>query len=104
MGPRHPETVVIRLLRTKPFSRALLLRGVAAWWAVRALAAFGGMLELNLLQAAFVTACAGLLVLLDARWRGEDLFLGNLGIPLLALVAVGALPALLAEIVLAVAL
>jgi hypothetical protein len=95
---------VIRLLRTKPFARALLLRGAAAWWAVRALAAFGGIWELNLLQAAFVTACAGLLVLFDACRRGEDLFLGNVGVPLVALVAVGALPALVAEIVLAVAL
>ena len=88
----------------KPFTRALLLRGLAAWFAVRALAASAGLLEMNLLQAAFVTALAGVLVLLDAARRGEDLFLANLGIPLAALVAVGALPALLGELLLVVAL
>lgn len=63
-----------------PFRRAYLLRGLALWLFSRLAAAFVGIWDPNPAEEALILGVAALAVYLDARRRGEDLFLANLGI------------------------
>ncbi len=71
----------VTLLQLRPFRNAYVLRSVLIWAGVRVALAFGGVADPGLgTELALLPIVAGT-VLLDARRRGEDLFLGNLGIP-----------------------
>ena len=70
----------VTLLHLRPFRNAYVLRSVLIWAGVRVALAFGGVPDPDLgTELALLPVVAGT-VLLDARRRGEDLFLGNLGI------------------------
>jgi hypothetical protein len=73
---------------------ALLLRGVAAWFGLRMMAAWAQIGNPNLAQEAFILALVGWMVLWDARRRSEDLWLANLGVPAWPIALVGAFGAL----------
>lgn len=89
---------MIRLFRLPSFRNAYFIRGGLVWIAFRFAAGIAGIGDPNVLQEVFILAVVGAAVMLDARRRDEDLFLGNLGIPLTA-IFVCALPlALLFEV------
>ena len=93
------------LLAAGPIRNALLLRGFAAWWVVRIFAAWGGAGAYgNPAVSLTVVGLAATMVLLDARRRNEDLFLGNLGVASSAVLTLSAVPAVFAETLLFVAL
>jgi len=90
---------LIRLFHLRRFRNAYVIRGGLVWVAVRLTAAFARIPSPNMIQEAFILGVVVAAVLLDARRRNEDLFLGNLGIPPGAIV-LHALPlALLLEMV-----
>jgi hypothetical protein len=72
---------MLRLLRLRRFRSLFLLRGLTVWAAIRLAAAFLQITHPGLLGAAWILAMVGLAAYLDARRRGEDLFLANLGVP-----------------------
>jgi hypothetical protein len=78
------------LLRMPAFRNAYAVRGLLVWIAVRLLLA-RGLANPNVVGEAAVLAVVAATVLLDARRRNEDLFLGNLGVSTGA-IAVFALP------------
>ncbi len=78
---------MLRILGLPAFRNALLVRGLLLWVAIRLGAAFLGIVRPNVPQLLLVLGAVGAAVLLDARRREEDLFLGNLGIPAGAIVA-----------------
>lgn len=80
-----------RLLGLGPFRNAFLIRGFVGWVGMRLAAAWVGITNPNLFQEFWIVALAATLVRLDAIRRDEDLFLGNLGIPRVA-IALTALP------------
>lgn len=92
----------------KPFWKAYAIRGLFVWIATRLAAAWitaslpaasGTGAALNVAQEGFVLMVVAGAVLLDARRRGEDVFLANLGVAG-GWIAVAALPlALLLETV-----
>jgi len=93
------------------FTRAILLRSFAIWLVVRcavefvgrASAGLGGMPTgrgLSLFEAAVLAAFTTAILLFDLRRTGEELFLAELGVPLVILAVVGAIPALAGELVL----
>ncbi len=77
----------LRLLRHPPFRNAYIVRGIAVWAGFRLVALFFQIPHPNPVEKALILAVTGAAVFLDARRRGEDLFLGNLGIPGRAIVA-----------------
>jgi hypothetical protein len=79
------------LMRISPFRNAYLIRGALTWVALRLAAAFVEIYDPVILQEVFLLGLVALAVALDARRRGEDLFLANLGVPLRA-IALSALP------------
>ncbi len=103
----------IRVILLPHFTRSLLLRSLPAWAFVRVLAMFvaaalpGADTEnpLRLVPWAMlaVVATTGCVVWLSARQRNEERFLLSLGYGRARLVATGALPALLVELAVAVA-
>lgn len=82
---------MVRLLRLGPFRNAFLIRGLITWFGIRFFAAWVGITSPNLLEQIWIIGFAAAAVYLDARRRDEDLFLGNLGVPRIA-IAVNALP------------
>jgi hypothetical protein len=62
------------------FRNAYVIRGALVWAGLRLASAVMGVLSPNVLEEAFILAVVPLAVFLDARRRGEDVFLGNLGI------------------------
>lgn len=83
---------MIHLLRLGPFRNAYLVRGALVWLVVRLAAGLANLATLNTLQGIWVLVVVAVGVWLDARRRGEDIFLGNLGIPGWA-IGICALPA-----------
>ena len=79
------------LLRLAPFRNAFLVRGLFTWAGLRFAAAWVGLTDPNVVGQVWIIAVASLLVVMDARRRDEDLFLGNLGVPTMA-IALMALP------------
>jgi len=72
---------VARLLSLGSLRNALLRRTLLVWAALRVALAFGGAADPRLVTELLVIALVPGVVLLDACRRGEDLLLGNLGIP-----------------------
>ena len=70
------------------FSSALILRGVVVWVAVRIGGAFAGIANPDLIQEVFILGVVGVALVVDVRRRNENLFLGNLGVSLAAIVTV----------------
>lgn len=108
-GPFLVLSGLATLLRLPAFRRALAIRGLAVWILLRVVhvsvvrSTFGreasGGAELYLVEELVLLGLVGLAVHLDARRRGEDLFLANLGIPAAAVVAAALiLPAILAAV------
>lgn len=94
-GPLAPIAILARL---GPFRNAYLRRGIAVWLLARLALAWAEVYDPDVFTEVALLGVVALAVLLDARRRAEDLFLGNLGIPAWA-VAVFAIPlALLAEL------
>jgi len=86
------------LLRMRAFRNAYSMRGLLVWIAARLAVAGGGLSNPNAVVEALLLAVVAATVLLDARRRGEDLFLGNLGVST-GVIALSALPlATLAEL------
>lgn len=77
----------MRILGLPAFRNALLVRGLLLWVAIRFGAAFLGIVRPSVPQLLLILGAVGVAVLLDARRREEDLFLGNLGIPTHGIVA-----------------
>lgn len=71
----------VTLLQLRPFRNAYVLRSVLIWVGLRVALAFGEVADPGLGTELALLALVVGTVLLDARRRGEDLFLGNLGIP-----------------------
>ena len=71
---------MIRLFHLHRFRNAYVIRGALVWAGVRLAATVMGVLSPNVLEEAFILAVVSVAVLLDARRRDEDVFLGNLGI------------------------
>ena len=70
----------VTLLQLRPFRNAYVVRSVLIWAGIRVALAFGGVPNPGLgTELALLPIVAGA-VLLDARRRGEDLFLANLGV------------------------
>lgn len=98
------------LLGLPAFRFALAIRGLAVWAILRLVhlrsvrtSFFDGtadVTDLSLVEELALLAITGLAVYLDARRRREDLFLGNLGIPAAAFVAVALVLPLILEILL----
>jgi hypothetical protein len=63
------------------FRNAYAIRGALVWVAVRLAAGFAQIHDPNVLQEVFILTVVGAAVFVDARRRGEDLFLGNLAVP-----------------------
>jgi len=89
---------VLTLLRIAPFRNAFLFRGVFVWLTVRMAAGIAEVADPNVLQEVWILAIVGVGVLLDARRRGEDLFLGNLGVPPVTIALLGVPGALVLEL------
>ena len=88
------------LFRIPAFRNAYLIRGLIVWIGLRLALAWGSITDPNVVEEMLVLGVVSVAVVLDARRRSEDLFLGNLGIPAVA-IAVCALPlAALAELIL----
>jgi hypothetical protein len=86
------------LLRLTAFRNAYLARGLLVWIAIRLALGYGGVGDPNVVQEVLLLAAVGAAVVLDARRRREDLFLGNLGVPA-GVIALCALPlAIVAEL------
>ena len=90
---------MIELWHQSAFRNAFLLRGVAIWVGVRFTLGLAEISNPNVVGEALVLLLVGGLVGWDARRRDEDLFLANLGVPLWAIVLVGALGALPLEVI-----
>jgi hypothetical protein len=87
---------IFLLLRIPRLRTAYALRGLLIWGALRLGGAFLGISTPGLGERAFIVGVAAAVVVLDARRREEDGFLGNLGIPTYAIVPFAvSLPALL---------
>jgi hypothetical protein len=96
------------------YTRPLLLRGALLWGVSRAFLAFGTWITLGVgsrftlavtvQAAAWIVIVVGLLGLLELRRRNEHLLLANLGIYQRTLGMLAAVPALLCEIAMALAL
>lgn len=71
----------VTLVQLRPFRNAYVLRSVLVWAGLRVVLAFGGAADPGLATELALLAVVAGTVVLDARRRGEDLFLGNLGIP-----------------------
>jgi len=69
-----------RLFRLASLRNAYLFRGVAVWVGFRLVAAFFGISHPNAIEKGLILGTVALAVVLDARRREEDVFLGNLGI------------------------
>lgn len=69
------------ILRLPALCRALVFRGVVFWVGVRFAAAFAGVGDPNPVQEALILGVVAWMAIWDARRRGEDVFLANLGIP-----------------------
>jgi len=91
------------------FLGPMLLRGIGIWTGIRVLVVLGGALiaqapptlQVTPAAAAWLTAIAGLLGLLESRRRNEHILHANLGVGQPVLAAIAALPAALAELALA---
>ena len=93
------------LIRLAPFRRAYLIRGVLVWAGLRAgMASVAvadptmAVLDPSVVVEVLLVVLVGSIVVLDARRRSEDLFLGNLGVPLRAIGMLGLTPAELLEL------
>ncbi len=73
-----PSFTIVRL---PAFCRALVFRGVAFWVGVRLAAAFVEIGDPNPAQEVLIVGVVVWVAVWDARRRGEDLFLANLGVP-----------------------
>ena len=92
---------MLSLLRLTAFRNRYLLRGLLVWGGLRLGLAAGGAADPILLVEILLLLAVAATVLWDARRRQEDLFLGNLAIPAIA-IGVCALPlAIIAECILA---
>ncbi len=78
---RPPLGSFLRLVRLSRFRNAYLFRGLAVWGGLRLGLAILGLPHPSPLERALIVGIAASAVLLDARRRDEDVFLGNLGIP-----------------------
>jgi len=76
--PRFPALRIFRLGRIR---NACMVRGLAVWLGLRAAAVAFGVIHLTPPGTLFLLAVIALVTYLDARRRGEDILLGNLGIP-----------------------
>lgn len=90
---------MIQLFHLRAFRNAYVIRGGLVWIAVRLAAAFAEISTPSVLEEIFILAVVGVVVVIDARRRGEDLFLGNLGIPVIAIFGYALPLALLFEVV-----
>jgi hypothetical protein len=72
---------MMTLVQLRPLRRAYTLRSVIMWLGVRVALAFGSVTDPELATEVCLLPIVALAVVLDARRRGEDIFLGNLGIP-----------------------
>ena len=97
---------LITLLELRAFRNAYLLRSALVWVLIRLTLAFQHVmtpasesLDPEPLTEMGIIGVVGLVVLLDARRRSEDLLLGNLGIPTRAIALMAFLVALLLELV-----
>ncbi len=81
----------LRIFRLPRIRRSYLLRGLVVWVGLRAVLAVAGLVRVSALEAAAVLLVVVATIVLDARRRGEDVFLGNLGIPRRG-IALAALP------------
>lgn len=88
------------LLRLRPFRNAYLIRGLLIWAAMRLMAVYVQITDPGLLVILLILCVVALATWLDARRRGEDLFLANLGVPAHAI----ALTALILPILLEISL
>ena len=91
------------LWAARPFRNSYLLRGGVAWLGVRFMGAWAGIAIGNPLVSLIVVGAAAAMVLIDARRRNEDLFLGNLGIGTWAVLVIAGLPAVVIEATLHIA-
>lgn len=91
---------MLHLLRIRSFRRAILLRGFGLWVAIRIAAAFLGNVDLNVATKVLVICIIAVTVGGDAVRRGEHIFLGNLGIPLSAIIGLALPIPVLLEVVL----
>lgn len=73
-----PSFTIVRL---PVFCRALVFRGAVFWVGVRLAAAFAGIVDPNPAQEVLIVGVVAWIAVWDARRRGEDLFLANLGVP-----------------------
>ena len=88
-----------RLWRLSAFRNAYLGRGLLVWVGVRLALAVGQVVNPSAAEEALLLGIVVVAVSLDAWRRREALFLGNLGIPAVA-ISLCALPlALLAELI-----
>jgi len=78
----------VTLLRLRRFRNAYGLRAAAVWAGLRVALAFGGVVNPALGVEVAMLPIVAVAVLLDARRRSEDLFLGNLGVPARSIVFV----------------
>lgn len=78
----------LRLIRLSRFRNAYLYRGFAVWAGLRVVLAFFGLPNPNVLERVLIVGIAAIAVLLDAKRRDEDVFLGNLGVSAVAIVLV----------------
>jgi hypothetical protein len=99
----------LRYFPPPAFLIPLVIRAINVWAGIRVLLALGiamldaGPFELPASVASGVAMVAGTLSWLDARRRREHLLLGNLGVSQLALFLSGLIPAVVLELLLAVA-
>jgi hypothetical protein len=75
---------MVTLLRLPALRSAYLRRGLIVWGALRLALGAGFILNPVFAVKVLLLVVVALTVILDARYRKEDLFLGNLGIPVVA--------------------
>lgn len=91
---------MLQIFRLAPFRNAYLRRGLIVWGGLRLVLVAGRVPQLDVFIGILLLLAVAAVVGLDAQRRGEDLFLGNLGIPRRA-IWLAALPlALIGEILL----
>lgn len=91
----------MRVFLLAPFRNAYILRGLVVWGGLRFAFLVFEIVTLGALVKLGILAVVGTTVYLDARRRGEDMFLGNLGVAGVWIAAVSIpIPALLEFVIL----